>query len=682
MATTDKGAHGLSDDPQPSVLRRPSSNAGNGRVLNGRYSLIAPVGGGGMATVYKARDNILGRIVAVKILREQYAEDAPFVARFRREAQSAANLTHPNIVSVYDVGQDADTHYIVMEFVAGQSLKELLNKGHTAPLPLERAVNIAAQILAGLEYAHRSGLIHRDIKPQNILLTGDGTIKVTDFGIAKSVSDLSLTDAGIALGTAHYFSPEQAKGERVTPQSDIYALGVTLFEMITGRLPFESENAVGLAYKHIGEAPPSPRALNPNVPLRLEAIVLKALAKDPTQRYSSAAEMERSLRSLQLSGEQTTQEVGLNVPHARPNITGAGTHVIRGQGTGAGATTSSLRGATGALRSSAVPRGAYPIPAGAGNSGGAGAAARSMNALSGPTSMAIRPSAVRVQGAGMGCSPAAIAIFFLFGLAMLGGGIAIFFPQVINLVTPSEVVIPSPTPTPTVPTPTPTSTHTPTPTSTPTSTPTATNTPISVAVPRLIGLNVKDAAVLARQKGFTLLEIGRIESVEYAAGIVAQQNPLPDAFYQQTRTITVRVSKGPPGFTLPNLAMTDANEARALLESAGLTVRVTEEGSTTVPEGAVIRTLPEAGSLVFPGGAVTLVVSAGETVKVPYLIGMENAEFAIQRLESVGLQVGNITEEDDPTESVPPGAVLRQTPASGTTLKKYSTVDLVIRRRQ
>ena len=291
LASTDKDGKGGNGVNSPGS----SGGAGIGRVLNGRYSLIAPVGGGGMATVYKARDNILGRIVAVKILREQYAGDGPFVNRFRREAQAAANLTHPNIVSVYDVGQDADIHYIVMEFVAGQSLKELINKAGGGPLTVDRAVNIAAQILAGLEYAHRSGLIHRDIKPQNVLITGDGTVKVTDFGIAKSVSDLSLTDAGMALGTAHYFSPEQAKGERVGPQTDIYSLGVTLYEMLTGKLPFESENSVGLAYKHISEAPPSPRALNPNIPLRLEAIVLKSLAKDPAQRFSSAAEMERSL---------------------------------------------------------------------------------------------------------------------------------------------------------------------------------------------------------------------------------------------------------------------------------------------------------------------------------------------------------------------------------------------------
>ncbi|MFL5731737.1 MAG: protein kinase domain-containing protein, partial [Chloroflexia bacterium] len=291
------------------------AGGGAGRVLNGRYQLISVVGGGGMAQVYKARDNVLGRVVAVKVLHEQYANDAQFVARFKREAQASANLAHPNIVNVYDVGQDGDIYFIVMEFIAGESLKEFIVR--SAPLPADTAVSIAAQILAGLEYAHRSGLIHRDIKPQNVLITREGAVKVTDFGIAKSVSDLGLTEAGLALGTAHYFSPEQAKGERVVPQSDIYSLGVTLYEMLTGHIPFESETAVGLAYKHISEIPTRPALVNPNIPARLDTIVMKALAKDPSQRFNSAAEMEKALRNLEAAGQQATT----SIPVARTNIT-------------------------------------------------------------------------------------------------------------------------------------------------------------------------------------------------------------------------------------------------------------------------------------------------------------------------------------------------------------------------
>src|SRR5204863_6859338 len=202
----------------------------------------------------------------------------------------------------------------IMEFVQGESLKELIVR--SAPLPADTAISIATQILSALEYAHRSGLIHRDIKPQNVLITNQGGVKVTDFGIAKSVSDLGLTEAGIALGTAHYFSPEQAKGERVVPQSDIYAVGVSLYEMLTGRLPFESDTAMGLAYKHISEMPKPPSNLNPNIPPRLEAIIMKALAKDPSQRFSSASEMERALRNFEATGSQDTTAI----PVARTNV--------------------------------------------------------------------------------------------------------------------------------------------------------------------------------------------------------------------------------------------------------------------------------------------------------------------------------------------------------------------------
>jgi beta-lactam-binding protein with PASTA domain/tRNA A-37 threonylcarbamoyl transferase component Bud32 len=665
------------DTGQTHLIRPYTGNGGNGgapgRVLNGRYALITPVGGGGMATVYKARDNVLGRIVAVKVLREQYTLDEQFVARFRREAQAAANLTHPNIVNVYDVGQDGDLHFIVMEYIAGHSLKDRITR--QSPLPLDLAVDIAAQILAGLEYAHRSGLIHRDIKPQNVLLTNEGVVKVTDFGIAKSVSDLGLTEAGIALGTAHYFSPEQARGERVVPQSDIYAVGVTLFEMIAGRLPFESESAVGLAYKHIGEPPPNPRVFNPGIPPRLEAIVLRALAKDPGQRFTSAADMERALRSIEFGGQQPTMEVP--VPPVRPNVTGQGRPTTRtGRAGSAQPITGSLSGAGG------PPRGAYAAAAGA----PAGAVTRQVtSALGAPSSAAIRPAPVRVQSGSGGCSVAAV-IFLVLGIAaaLVGGGLAlggqIPFANFFN-----EVIVPSPTITPIIPTSTPTNTPVPptaTSTSTPTATPTATNTPISVAVPRLVGLSIQDATTLTKQRGFVLVELERIDSPEWGQGIVAQQDPAPDTIFQQTRTISVRVSNGPPPFALPNLANTNPNDAKAALETAGLRVALAYEGSTTVPEGVVIRTVPVADASVRPGDDVTIYVSLGETSTVPNLTGVQDADLARQLIEAAGLMLGSVVEVDDPAESVPPGAVLSQNPGPGTIAKKGSLVDITIRRRQ
>jgi eukaryotic-like serine/threonine-protein kinase len=542
-------------------------------------------------------------------------------------------------------------------------------------MPMDKAVNIAAQILAGLEYAHRSGLIHRDIKPQNVLITPDGTVKVTDFGIAKSVSDLGLTEAGMALGTAQYFSPEQAKGERVVPQSDIYAVGVTLYEMLTGRLPFESESAVGLAYKHIGEMPVSPRHFNPNVPQRLEAIVMKALAKEPQHRYTSAAEMERSLRSIQLSGQQSTMEVP--VPTARPNVTGGGSRTL---GRGAAGTTGRIgpNGTpTGSMRTSGPPRGVYPAAA------AAGATTRQVTSpIGAPASVALRPTTVRVQSGSGGCSVAAVTFFLVGLLAVLIGGYVILSPQMPNWF--QEVVIPSPTPTATVPTATPTFTPVPpthTPTFTPTYTATPTNTPVSVAVPNLVGLGINDAGILARQKGFVLYELERVESVEYPEGVVVQQDPPANKLYQQTRQISVRVSKGPPFFKLPNLANTDPEQARTTLESAGLKVQILSEGSANVPKGIVIRTVPVADANVRPGDTIQVFVSRGETARVPNLIGIENADLGRQRLEAAGLILGSVSEADDPTESVPPGAVLSQSPQAGVEVEKGTLVDIILRRR-
>ncbi len=661
-----------------------SSNGGNsngngslrGRVLNGRYQLIGPVGGGGMAQVYKARDNVLGRVVAVKLLHDQYSRDSQFVARFRREAQAAANLAHPNIVNVYDVGQDGDLHYIVMEYINGESLKEYITR--SAPLPLGKAVSVAVQILAGLEYAHRSGLIHRDIKPQNVLISPDGTVKVTDFGIAKSVSDLGLTEAGLALGTAHYFSPEQAKGERVVPQSDLYAVGVTLYEMLTGRLPFESENIMGLAFKHITEEPPSPRLLNSTIPPRLEAIIMKALAKEPQQRFGSAAEMERALKAIQAAGRQATVEVP--VAHITTQPGSKGQRGTPPQAKTRGGRTPAGGPPTGSLRAGQGTR-TY-AHAGAGGAGTVAGPRQVTGALGSPTSMAVSPG-LRVESGNSGCVIAAIAFFTVGFLALLVGGAIYFGPVLPNLFT--EAVVPSPTLTPTVPTATPTSTPVPpthTPTATATFTTTPTSTPISVPVPRLVGLKVQDAVVVAKQRGFNMQQLDTVESVEWPEGTVAQQDPQENTLLQQTRTIQVRVSRGPPSFTLPDLANTDPQEAQKTLEGAGLRVQVAYEGSGTVPKGVVSRTKPAAGASVKQGQVVQLWISKGKTARVPNLYGIVNLDLAAQRLELVGLNLGSVTEVDDPTESVPPGAVLSTDPPAGQEVEENTAVNLTIRKKQ
>ncbi|HEY8449759.1 MAG TPA: Stk1 family PASTA domain-containing Ser/Thr kinase, partial [Bacillota bacterium] len=257
-----------------------------GRRLSGRYEIRQLMGEGGMAVVYQAVDTLLDRRVAVKLLRPEFSHDEDFIRRFRREARAAAQLSHPNIVQVYDVGQDNGLDYIVMECVAGRTLEQKIRA--EGALPVAEAVDLARQVLEALRHAHEHGVIHRDIKPQNILLTTTGQVKVTDFGIARAVGAATLAKTDTIMGSAHYISPEQARGRHTGVQSDLYSLGVVLFEMLTGTRPFDGETAVTVAVKHLQEEIPSPRALNPEIPPTLECIIFKALSKEVSRRYACA----------------------------------------------------------------------------------------------------------------------------------------------------------------------------------------------------------------------------------------------------------------------------------------------------------------------------------------------------------------------------------------------------------
>ncbi len=283
----------------------------NVQVLGNRYELEEKIGSGGMAEVYRATDKLLARPVAVKILNQEYKADAEFVEKFHREAKAAAGLSHPNIVSIYDVGTDSDDHYIVMEYVPGSTLKDKIKA--EGPLDILTAVNIARDIAGGLAHAHANNIVHCDIKPHNILMTGDGRAKIADFGIARAVTESTMTYGGNVIGSVHYFSPEQARGGAITPKSDVYSLGVVLYEMLTNRLPFIGENPVSIAMKHIEEDVTPPAKYRPQCPPMLEAIVLRAMAKFPDSRPSSfdlvqeLSNVSATLSVAQMSDPDATQ---------------------------------------------------------------------------------------------------------------------------------------------------------------------------------------------------------------------------------------------------------------------------------------------------------------------------------------------------------------------------------------
>src|SRR5918996_479892 len=263
------------------------------RVLSDRYEVEQTLGEGGMARVFRGTDRVLGRTVALKVLSARFAGDRTFVARFRREAQAAAGLNHPSVVAVFDTGSGGNAHYIVMEYVEGETLDDLLKR--EGKLPPDRARDIAAEVARALGVAHASGLVHRDVKPGNVMLTADGRVKVMDFGIARAAADDKLTQTGTVLGTAAYISPEQAQGRQVDPRSDVYSVGCVLYELVTGRRPFTADSAVAVANMHVHEEPTPPSEIEPGIPPDLEAVVLRAMAKEPEARFADGEDLRRAL---------------------------------------------------------------------------------------------------------------------------------------------------------------------------------------------------------------------------------------------------------------------------------------------------------------------------------------------------------------------------------------------------
>jgi serine/threonine-protein kinase len=652
-----------------------------GQVLNGRYELEQRIGDGGMAVVYQGRDRVLGRLVAIKVLREQYVADAAFLSRFRREAQSAAALSHPNIVNIYDVGEDAGLHYIVMEYVPGRNLKDLIRaEGALGP---RRTVELGRQICAALGYAHARGLVHRDIKPQNILVTPEGLVKVADFGIAKGLHDSHLTATGIAMGTVHYASPEQVEGKEATPASDIYAAGVVLYEMLTGRLPFEGETPVSIALKHINETPLRLRAYNPQVPAGLETIVLTALAKAPADRFPTAEALGQALADYQYYSSPRTAALQTGAT--------ARTAAVPVQRLQSGARAGGGRAALD-VRSGPLPR-----------SQSAARASRRVMPASGPRDE-------------IGCLTwiaGAAGLGLLLGLVLIAFNV---LPRVLstpNLPLPAAspaaatTAAPAkpggqPAPAPGAPTKpaagvatTPTATVTPAPTTTatvtPTASPTPTVTPSPTPVPRLANLRGKtleEARALLEPLGVSVVEVKPgIFNEEVPAGRILTQNPPPDTPLPSGSTVRVTLSRG-KAVTVPEVRNQEAAYAAKLLADAGLQSKRIDEPSREIATGRVIRTDPVAGAPVEAGGTVTLVVSVGDQVRVPDIFN-KSLDEARRRLEEAGLKLGPVAEQTcgqvppaqrPACEGVTPGHILSASPTYGTLMPRGASVTVAIRK--
>jgi serine/threonine-protein kinase len=647
------------------------------QVLNGRYRLGDVLGEGGMAVVHRALDLLLNRTVAVKILRTQYATDAGFLKRFDREAQAAASFSHPNIVNVYDVGTDGDQHYIVMEYIRGPSLKELIRR--QGPFSVDGAIFVIGQVASALDYAHARGLVHRDIKSQNILVDRDGNAKVVDFGIAKGARDVNLTEAGTGMGTVHYVSPEQAQGEPATPVSDLYSTGVVLFEMLTKRLPFEADTPVAVAMQHVNTPPPPPSTLNASIPPAVDAIVLKALAKDPAERYPSGAALAAALRHWDMPAV------------VRASYAGA-TRGVQGSAPDSGTRTLPVDRA----RTMPPPAPASrPVPSLPRQRTGTVKPPPSGTRPPARTRAAY-PPADRAYRDDVGCVTWLIGSAILLGLIGLVAlafriGPGVFATESNAGETPTTaaalatatsevtatVTAAAPTATATQPAPNPTATST--------ATPSPTATVASGAVPSLLNLTMAQAQELIGDRWqFVLVEEN---NNAVSAGVIFRQTPEGGSQLPLGQTVTAVVSKGPVLVTIPPLAATNADDARDALEGLGFDVEEVDEPSAEVPQGDVIRTEPADAAPA--GSTVTLFVSTGpgedDLVVVPYVYS-EDVDDAVDTLEDVGLVVANVAPlscdqivalyPDFDCAGFPDDGVVTSTLAWGSEVPRGSPIDI------
>ncbi|HEX8123512.1 MAG TPA: Stk1 family PASTA domain-containing Ser/Thr kinase [Solirubrobacteraceae bacterium] len=596
-------------------------------VVDGRYRLVSRLGSGGMADVWCAEDLQLGRQVALKLLHRRFAEDADFVERFRREASSAAGLQHPNVVSVYDRGEFDGTYYIAMEFLDGVTLKDLVKRD--GPLPSDRAIDLAIQILRAARFAHKRGIIHRDLKPHNVIVDGEDRAKVTDFGIAKAGAS-DMTETGSILGTAQYLSPEQAQGLAVNAQSDLYAIGIVLYEMLTGAIPFDGDSAVTIALKQVSEPPLPPSRLNPSVSPELEAVVLRALAKEPAQRFADADEFIAALEAARAGmgdsgGASTTAFMPVPAPapgvveeevvYAEPLVEDDGPRwwlwALLATVLIAGAVLAALL--LGAKETKPVPRLVGADIA---------TAARTLrNEGFKPVAERVRNS--RPDGEVIAQDP--------------GPGTKLEVGEEVTLTVSSG--------------------------------------PGLAGVPSVEGLTRKQARKRLTDAGFRVRE-RREPSDDVAEGKIVEAAPASGSQVEVGSVVTIVVSTGPERVKVPGVVDSEVDEARAQLERLGLEVVVQREETDDAEPDTVIGQTPEGGSEVEKGSTVTLTVAKEvEKVGVPGVGGLDQAA-AAEKLSGAGLEV-DIQEEPVDVRS-DDGKVLAQDPAAGRQVERGSRVTITV----
>ena len=596
-------------------------------VVDGRYRMVGRIGTGGMADVWCAEDLQLGRQVALKMLHSRFAEDREFVERFRREASSAAGLQHPNVVGVYDRGEWDGTSYIAMELVQGETLKQLILR--EAPIEPERAIDLTSQILRAARFAHKRGIIHRDLKPHNVIVDGEGRAKVTDFGIARAGAS-DMTETGSIMGTAQYLSPEQAQGHAVSAQSDLYAVGIVLYELLTGHLPFDGDTPVTIALKQVSEDPAPPSQSNPSITPDLEHAVMRALAKDPAQRFADADEFIAALEAARTTlnepqGQATTAFMPVGaVPVEEEEVVLAEEEERRRR----------PRWWLWALLAALAIAGAIAA----------------VVLFAGPEEREV-PRVV-----GVNASAAA--------QALRNEGFKPVIQRVRNDAPRDEVIAQEPAPGTELEVGDEVSL-------------TVSDGPGNAAVPDVAGLTRAKARERVRDAGFKVRE-RMSPSDAVAEGRVIRTLPSIGSQVEIGETVTLVVSSGPEQVTVPDVTGDDVEDARSSLEQVGLDVTVAEAESASARAGTVLSQTPAGGASVEEGTTVTITVATeSDDVTVPTVTG-RSEQAAVSALSGAGLEV-NVTEEpvDRPSQD---GKVLGQSPAGGGSVRSGSRVTITVGR--